>query len=527
MDTVIKVKCIDQTLIITNSPVIASGGLNENKLECSFCEKWDGFAKTAIFYQDKNNVYYSLLDEDDTCTIPKEATINKGTMFFGIFGTKGDVTRTSEVLRYKIVDGAITEDIKPSDPTPDIYEQIVSRINKIENETIPSSIATHNTSSSAHLDIRDDIDIIESKIPSQATSTNQLADKDFVNSSIATNTAYFKGTFNIVDDLKLSRTATHEQVATAIANKVTDATNNDYSFVAIPNETITTEIDQYDRYKFNGTSWAYEFTLNNSSFTASQWDAINSGISSNDVSQITTNKSSITNLQNNKQDKLVSGTNIKTINGVSLLGEGDMETPLPIANANTLGGVKIGDGINVTDDGTISAQEYSLPTASDSVKGGVKIGSGLSMNGEVLNNAYIYNLPTASSSTLGGVKVGSNLSISNGVLSASGVFYSIDTSNLILQQSLADSVTGTKTNFSYTATQDCWFVLDLMENENGASKVYIDDVLIYYHFTINRTEIVTYYPLKKGQTIKNVQNNSTYGGWAESNYRVYGLKGGK
>ena len=105
-----------------------------------------------------------------------------------------------------------------------------------------------------------------------------------------------------------------------------------------------------------------------------------------------------------------------------------------------------------------------------------------------------------------------------------GDFMAADFSNLIKNQSLADSVTGTKTNFTYTATQDCWFVLDLVENENGASKVYIDNVLIYYHFTINRTEIVTYYPLKKGQTIKNVQNNSTYGGWAESNYRVYGVK---
>ena len=38
----------------------------------------------------------------------------------------------------------------------------------------------------------------------------------------------------------------------------------------------------------------------------------------------------------------------------------------------------------------------------------------------IANNANNYSLPTASSSTLGGVKVGSGLSISNGVLSASG-----------------------------------------------------------------------------------------------------------
>lgn len=38
----------------------------------------------------------------------------------------------------------------------------------------------------------------------------------------------------------------------------------------------------------------------------------------------------------------------------------------------------------------------------------------------IANNANNYSLPTASSTTLGGVKVGSGLSISNGVLSASG-----------------------------------------------------------------------------------------------------------
>ena len=38
----------------------------------------------------------------------------------------------------------------------------------------------------------------------------------------------------------------------------------------------------------------------------------------------------------------------------------------------------------------------------------------------ISNNANKYTLPTARSSTLGGVKVGSGLSISNGVLSVSG-----------------------------------------------------------------------------------------------------------
>ena len=53
---------------------------------------------------------------------------------------------------------------------------------------------------------------------------------------------------------------------------------------------------------------------------------------------------------NSKQDTLVSGTNIKTINGQSVIGEGNIEiqqSELPIASANTLGGVKVGAGLSI------------------------------------------------------------------------------------------------------------------------------------------------------------------------------------
>lgn len=47
-----------------------------------------------------------------------------------------------------------------------------------------------------------DISAIDNKIPTQASAENQLADKDFVNSSIATNTANFIGTFENVEKLE-------------------------------------------------------------------------------------------------------------------------------------------------------------------------------------------------------------------------------------------------------------------------------------------------------------------------------------
>ena len=129
---------------------------------------------------------------------------------------------------------------------------------------------------------------IESKIPAQASSTNQLADKNFVNSSVATATAEFQGTYDVVDDLGLSASATHAQIQsallTAVASQQPD--NNDYVFVSIP--AVSGASGKYERYKFNGTAWAYEYTLNNSSFTAAQWASITSGITSAKVSDYDT-----------------------------------------------------------------------------------------------------------------------------------------------------------------------------------------------------------------------------------------------
>ncbi len=105
---------------------------------------------------------------------------------------------------------------------------------------------------------------------------------EFVNSSVATNTANFLGTIE-ESSLGLDYTATNAQIALAlnVHSWENSPTNNDYCFVSV-NDPQTTDVDEYRRFKFNGSVWAYEYTLNNSSFTQAQWDAINSGLTSSD-----------------------------------------------------------------------------------------------------------------------------------------------------------------------------------------------------------------------------------------------------
>lgn len=90
----------------------------------------------------------------------------------------------------------------------------------------------------------------------------------FVNSSVSTNTANFIGTFSSVADLE------------AYSGTVT---NNDYAFVIGTDANGNTK---YDRYKYTDSSdpasWEYEYTLNNSSFTAAEWATIQSGLTAAD-----------------------------------------------------------------------------------------------------------------------------------------------------------------------------------------------------------------------------------------------------
>lgn len=102
------------------------------------------------------------------------------------------------------------------------------------------------------------VNAIQALIPSTASADNQLADKDFVNSSIATATAEFRGSFTSLDELK-----------------ATSGNLNDYAFYLHTDDVGNKVVD---RYKWTTAGWLYEYTLNNSSFTAEQWAAINSNI---------------------------------------------------------------------------------------------------------------------------------------------------------------------------------------------------------------------------------------------------------
>ena len=130
------------------------------------------------------------------------------------------------------------------------------------------AVRTVEVSESLKVKGKDITEIID-YLPNDVSKENKLTTEDFVNSSISTNTANFLGTFNTLEEIEA----------------LTDVTNNDYAFWKTT-DTLGNVV--FKRYKYNAYEqlWKFEYDLNNSSFTAKQWDAINSGITEELVSQI-------------------------------------------------------------------------------------------------------------------------------------------------------------------------------------------------------------------------------------------------
>jgi len=171
-----------------------------------------------------------VVEEDDTPSTPSEQNTQGEDVY---------AVELNEVL-HPFVDQEATQDIQEE-----------ANIRRQADNVLQQSVST-----------------IQGLIPNQASSENKLADKNFVNSSIATNTANFLGTYTSMADIEA----------------IQDPTNNDYVFLQT---TDASGNNLFDRYKYNADQdeWLFEYELNNSSFTAEQWATINSGLTQASVNQ--------------------------------------------------------------------------------------------------------------------------------------------------------------------------------------------------------------------------------------------------
>lgn len=136
------------------------------------------------------------------------------------------------------------------------------------------------------------INTINSKIPNQASSTNQLADKEFVNSSINSISAFYI-TSNSNGDPFPTKSALINATTYYSGGEVRTPTRNDYATV-LQDESEGNATTRYIYYN----QWEYQYTVNETPLTAEQLSAINSGITSELVGKISSNEANINSISN-------------------------------------------------------------------------------------------------------------------------------------------------------------------------------------------------------------------------------------
>lgn len=134
--SIIKVTVDDQALYVTESPVVAAQGVNENYFQFTLSSDWSGFGVVVLFWKEGNEdtVYESVIDGTGKALVPHEVTDLQGRFCVGLAGTKGNIIHTSEVLKYKVVKGKYTAGQSSEPPTPGIYEQMLSLAGQMSDQ---------------------------------------------------------------------------------------------------------------------------------------------------------------------------------------------------------------------------------------------------------------------------------------------------------------------------------------------------------------------------------------------------------
>lgn len=168
--------------------------------------------------------------------------------------------------------------------------------------TLPNNVATISDVAA----VSNRVTTIEGEIPSQASSSNQLADKAFVNSSINALAAYYI-TKNAAGDPFATKAELNAATTFYSGGVVRVPTTNDYCIVlADESKQSETGVDPTTRYSYQGNQWEYQYTINDTPLTAAQLAALNSGITSSLVTQIDTNTTAIA----GKQDTIDSSNKL-------------------------------------------------------------------------------------------------------------------------------------------------------------------------------------------------------------------------
>lgn len=158
---------------------------------------------------------------------------------------------------------------------------------------LSQEIAAESATRQTQIDVANaDIAAIKQVIPSSATPTNQLADQAFVNSTVNNMSAFYI-TYNAAGNAFPTKAALTGATTFYNAGQPRVPTQNDYATVLADESQPKGADGSYPttRYVYQGGTypdgqWDFQYVVNNTSLTQAQVDAINSGITSQKISEI-------------------------------------------------------------------------------------------------------------------------------------------------------------------------------------------------------------------------------------------------
>lgn len=236
-------------------------------------------------------------------------------------------------------------------------------------------------------DILGDISDIQSLIPAQASSSNQLADKAFVNSTVQTATANFRGNWEDWADVPVNA----EDYPLDFAQSRTP-TVNDYLVVRDASDYALETLEGTWRFKYSGewsingkNGWHPEYQVNETPLTASQLAALNSGATEAKINQITTNQNAIgtlANLTTTEKNNLVGAVNELDSSKQDNISDLDTIRVGATAGASAIQGISLG-GTSQTPDAN---KNVNIPLATNSYVG---VCRGSTPNGVVASSGVL------------------------------------------------------------------------------------------------------------------------------------------
>lgn len=293
----------DVNTILTNKTDNSVSTTSNNFITNSAITKYVNTSSTNA----KNNAVATAKDSLSSWLVSGSDTITVSTQPEGAGLDVNSDTAMSDnstnPVQNKIIKGYVDSKVSALDTkTSNADSNLSSRIDALATRvtTNEGSIASNTSNIASNTS---DITSIEGDITTINSKINTT------NSKVATNTS---------DISTLKSNVTSLSNTKADKNKVN--TINNQSMLAginmvIPIITVDTTLD------VDSTN-----AIQNAAVTT-RFNAISESISNLQL-KADTNESNISNLTNSKQDKLISGTNIKTVNGNSLLGSGNVSIPV-------------------------------------------------------------------------------------------------------------------------------------------------------------------------------------------------------